>query len=162
MSEYNFNFFQIPHTGLADEVVIGDQQSRGSATRVSNFGALAYGVRDSLDYTKLTKGFKAKDELQNPDIPYFLPTGNGGNWGNAFNNPYALGSTTHKVRNDELYVMLLGSRRTSDVQQPGMDVMDTYLASDTTVSGMALNFPKEGYKSFGLRTGGPFEYRVSM
>lgn len=162
MSKYNFNFFQIPHTGVPCDGPLGDQQSRCADGKMSNFGALAYGVRDSLDYTKLTKGFKFKGELENPDIPYFLPTGNGGNWGNAINNPYVWGDTRHKVRNDELNVMLLGSRKTSDIEQPGMDVMDTNLVWDTTVSGMELNFPTEGYTSFGLRTGGPFEYRVSM
>ncbi len=162
MSKYNFSFFQIPHTGVSCEGPLGDQQTRCISGKISNFGALAYGLRDASDYTKLTKGFKSKDELQNPDIPYFLPTGNGGNWGNAVNNPYVWGGTTHKVRNDELAVMLLGSRKAMDVSQPKFDVMDTNLVWDTTVSGsdVPLNYPTEGYKEFGLRTGGPFAYTV--
>lgn len=161
MAMYNFNGFQIPHTGLSCEGPLGDQQSRCVDAKMSNFGALAYGIRSASDYTKLEKGFKSKGELENPTIPYFQPTGNGGNWSNAINNPYLVGSTTHKVRNDELAVMLLGSRNADSVSQPNFDVMDTNLVWDTTVSGVPLNFPTEGWKTFGGRVAGPFDYRVS-
>ncbi len=161
MGKYNFSFFQIPHTGVSCDGALGDQQTRCADGKMSSFGELSYNLRSSEDYTRFTKGFKSKDELQNPDIPYFLPTGNGGNVGNAINNPYVWGSTTHKARNDEFFIMLLGTRNQVSAEQPNFDVMDTNLAWDTTVSGMALNFPTEGYVSFGGRTGGPFEYRVS-
>jgi len=169
---YNFNAFQIPHTGLSCAGAVGDQQDRCADAKMSNFGALAYGIREASDYTKLTKGFAAKGELENPDIPYFLPTGNGGNWRNAINNPYVEGSTTHKVRNDELGIMLLGSRNTKSVDQPDFDVMATDLVNmsnigtttfsgTTTVSGLPLNYPTEGWNTFGGRVAGPFDYRVS-
>jgi hypothetical protein len=171
MSMYNFNAFQIPHTGLSCEGPLGDQQSRCVDAKMSNFGALAYGIREASDYTKLTKGFKSKGELENPEIPYFLPTGNGGNWRNAINNPYVVASTTHRVRNDELGVMTLGSRNTESVDQPDFDVMATDLvhmtvsgttvSGVTTVSGLPLNFPTEGWNTFGGRVAGPFDYRVS-
>lgn len=158
MAKYNFNFFQIPTTGVPENDIMGDQQTRSTDARLSNFGALAYGVRSSVDYTKLTNGFNI---VENPTIPYFLPTGDG-NFSNAVNNPYVVGSTVKRIRSDELDIMLLGSRKKDDVTLPGYDVMDTHLVADTTYSGVKLNFPTEGYKSFGLRTGGPFEYVVSM
>ncbi len=161
MSMYNFSFFQIPHTGLSCDGLHGDRRERCVDAKMSHFGDLAYGIRESSDYTRLSKGFKDKGELENPSIPYFLPTGNGGNWGNAINNPYVVSSTTHRVRNDELGVMLLGSRNTHSADQPTFDVMDTNLVWDTTVSGVALNFPTEGWKTFGGRVAGPFDYRVS-
>lgn len=161
MTTYNFSFFQIPHTGVSCDGALGDQQTRCAEAKISNFGALSYGLREASDYTKLGKGFKSKDELQNPDVPTFQPTGNGGNWGNAINNPYNVGSTTHKVRHDELAVMLLGSRNAMKVNQPSFDVMDTSLVWDTTVSGVPLNYPTEGWRTFGGRVAGPFDYQVS-
>lgn len=167
MGTYNFSFFQIPHAGIeATNNGIGAQMSRGSNERISNFGALSYGVRSSVDYTKVTTGFKSKDELQNPAIPAFYPTGNAGNWGGGgvVNNPYIVDSTTHKTRHDEFNVMTLGSRNSMGVEQPAFDTMDTSLVwntvSGTTVSGLAANFPTEGWKTFGGRTGGPFGYEV--
>jgi hypothetical protein len=165
MVMYNFNAFQIPHTGLSFDGALGDQQTRRADARMSNFGALSYGIREASDYTKLVEGFKSKDELQNPSVPTFLPTGNGGNWGNAINNPYVVGSTTHKMRTDEFSVMTLGSRNTKSASQPDFDVMGTDLVwmtvSGTTSSGVPLNFPTEGWNTFGGRVAGPFDYRVS-
>lgn len=169
MAKYNFNNFQIPQSGVSDDGPKGDQQSRGADSKLSNFGALAYGVRSAVDYTMLTHGFKAKDELQNPEVPAFYPTGNAGNWGGAVNNPYVAGSTVKHVRTDEFHVMGLGSRNTEGVAFPGTDVMDTTLVWNTTLSGLtasgvntasgvALNFPTEGWNTFGGRTGGPFNY----
>lgn len=163
MAKYNFNDFQIPHTGLDNQGPLGDQQTRVPEAMLSNFGALNYGNRDSSDYTQVAEGFKSKDEWQNPDVPLFQPTGNGGNVGNAVNNPFASGSSVHKVRADELAVMTLGSRKSMGIKQPMMDTMDTDLVWDTTISGTPnLNFPTEGYKFFGGRTGGPFAYSVGM
>lgn len=165
MGKYNFNNFQIPQTGLAEIGPTGDQQTRNADAKVSNFGALAYGVRNSGDYTKLTFGFKAKDELQNPEIPAFYPTGNAGNWGGAINNPYVVGSTVKRIRTDEFNIMGLGSRNSEGVERPTYDVMDTDLVWNTTMSGLtasgiALNFPTEGWTSFGGRTGGPYDYQA--
>jgi len=164
MTEYNFNNFQIPSTGPVYDGAVGDQQDRIIGSRMSNFGALDYGIRSASDYTKIVKGFKDKDELTNPSIPAFQPTGNGGNWGGgAINNPYIVGSTTHKTRSDEFFVTLLGSRNTHGASQPAFDVMSTDLVWYTTVSGsdVPLNFPTEGFKYFGNRVAGPFGYEVS-
>lgn len=167
MGKYNFNNFQIPHSGVPCEGADGDQQTRCADMRMSNFGDLSYNIRRSDDYTRFTMGFKNKDELQNPTVPYFTPTGNGGNWGNAVNNPYVWGSTTHRVRNEEFDIMTLGSRKSMEVSQPTFDVMDTHVVRNTTLSGLQgartipYNFPTEGFKDFGLRVAGPFNYRVS-
>ena len=165
MGRYNFNNFQIPQSGISTTGPTGDQQTRGADAKLSNFGALAYGVRNAVDYTMLTYGFKSKDELQNPDVPSFFPTGNAGNWGGAVNNPYVVGSTVKHIRNGEFNVMGLGSRNTEGVAFPKTDVMDTSLVWNTTMSGLtasgiALNFPSEGWSTFGGRTGGPYDYQA--
>lgn len=176
MGKYNFNNFQIPHSGIeAINLGLGSQMSRSSSERMSNFGALQYGVRVAGDYTKVA--FGANAFVQNPAIPAFFPTGNAGNWGGAINNPYLVGSTTHKVRHDEFNVMTLGSRVAKGVSQPKFDTMDTSLVWDTaagnisynttisgnggatTVSGSYVNFPSEGWSTFGGRTGGPYGYQ---
>lgn len=177
MGKYNYNFFQIPSTGIeATGQGLGNQISRVSSERISNFGALQFGVKNANDYTKTAFGENAF--VQNPTIPSFLPTGNAGNWGGAINNPYVVGSTINKVRHDEFNVMTLGSRNTQGVNQPKFDTMDTSLVWDTanghisynttisgnggatTVSGSYVNFPSEGWATFGGRTGGPYGYQL--
>jgi len=149
MAKYNNDFFQISHSGLDCVGASSDQQSRCVTMRMSNFGALAYGNRSSVDYTQIAKGFA--DKIENPDIPSFLQAA-------EYNeNPFVWGSTTHRVRNDELRIFELGARTMDGFHKPAADVMDTKLSKDTPKDGdMVLNWPKEGFKYFGGRTGGPF------
>ena len=149
MAKYNSDFFQISHSGL--DCVAGEtgQQGRCVTMRMSSFGALAYGAKSSVDYTRLLGTFKDKDELQNPDIPDDVQAAN------RIENPYVWGSTVKRSWNDELVIYELGSRTGSFVK-PGFDVMDTKLSKSTPKDGdMQLNWPKEGFKYFGVRTGGP-------
>lgn len=146
---YNFDGHQIAHTGV--DGGMGDkglQQDRWFGVKMSNFGALNYGTRSSDDYTKIVKGF-AKEE--NPVIASFTMAA-------EYNeNPFVWGSTVKRMRNDEFTVMSMGSRRTEDPDQPGFDVSDTNVAVDDGTNTPKL-FPSEGWRTLGLRTGGPFGY----
>ena len=156
MAKYNHSFFQIPQTGLECDWPSLDPQARCPEMRMSNFGALNYGVRCAIDYTKVASGFKAKDELQNPTIPSYSQEAE------YDRNPYVWGSTTKHIWNDELRIMTLGSRTMAGDRLPGMDVSDTKVAHSTPKDGnMSLNYPTEGYKPFGGRVAGPCGYRVS-
>lgn len=176
MGRYNYDFFQIPTTGInASGQGLGNQISRLTSERISNFGALKFGVKNAADYT--VTAFGASAFVQNPTIPSFLPSGDG-NWYGAVDNPYAVGSTVNRVRTDEFDIMTLGSRNTKGVTQPKFDTMDTNLVWDTanghisynttisgnggatTVSGSYVNFPSEGWATFGKRTGGPEGYQL--
>lgn len=157
MAKYNQSFFQIPATGLSDVWAgASNVQTRAITMRMSNFGDLNYGPRCSVDYTRTAHGFKNKDELQNPTVPSFAMEA-------EYNeNPFVWGSTVKRMRHDELRIMTLGSRFMDGAGKPRLDVMDTKLSHSTPKDGdMVLNWPSEGYKPFGGRTGGPFGYRVS-
>ncbi len=148
---YNFNFFQIPDVGVTNTYIgAGLQQHRDFGERISSFGALEYGIRDEDDYTKVSLGFKSKDELQNPTIPPFAMSGD------YDNNPFVWGSTVKRIRNDELTIMLLGSKNSFSASLPAMDVSDTKNSKGPFEK--PKNFPAEGWSSFGGRIGGPDGY----
>ena len=148
MADYNFDGFQIAHTGVTGGMTGGEQQDRCFGVRISNFGALNYGARSDGDYTKIVKGF-AKEE--NPVIPPFT-------MGAEYDeNPYLWGSTVKKMRNDEFTIMSMGSRRPVDPDQPGFDVSDTNASVDDGTN-TPKRFPSEGWHTLGGRTGGPFGY----
>jgi hypothetical protein len=154
MAKYNHNFFQVPHVGLSNTMEGGGQAYRDLNMKMSNFGALNYGLRSALDYTKTQKGFS--DKIENPAIPSFLQEAE------RNENPLVWGQTRKFVRNDELKIMTLGSRDMDGFSQPRFDVTDTNLSSSTPDDGsMPLNWPAEGFRHWGGRTGGPFNYQVS-
>ena len=150
---YNFEGFQIPHVGITGEMTGGvAAQSREFGSRMSNFGALVGGLRNSSDYTRTDLGFKDKGELENPTI---LESDSDA----AFNkNPFVWGSTVKLSRNDELRIMGMGARvGDSSHDAPKADVSDTNLAVDDGTNA-PKQFPMEGWHTFGGRRGGPFGY----
>lgn len=156
MGKFNHNFHQIPHTGLTQIRVGGAQQGRDADMKMSNWGALNYGLRRSNDYTKVQTGFS--DKIENPTIPSFLQAAE------RNENPLVWGGTRKFVRNDELKIMTLGARTMDGFSQPTFDVSDTNLSRSTpndADTDTPLNWPKEGYTPFGGRVAGPFGYRVS-
>lgn len=153
VSTYSFNNFQISAAGLGSNPTMGNQQTRESDNKLSSFGALSFGPKSTADYTKVEKGFKGKDEIQNPSVPEIRISGNG-NWVGSVSNPFLEGSTTKKLRDEAGFVMTFGTRTT----KPIVDVMDTFVAHDTTkltrIGFNALYFPDEGVKYFGTRASG--------
>jgi hypothetical protein len=160
MTTYNWDFFQIPHAGVAEPDLYGARSATGTqirrafGARISNFGAQDVTVRRSDDYTKTQLGFKNKGELENPRVTYGFGLNNDPT---ANHNPYVWGSTVKKVRADELTMQHMDSRNARDPQKPAMDVMDTKVVQ---ASGMAApkKYPTEGWKSFGGKYDGYAAY----
>ena len=156
MAKYNGPFTIIPQTGVDGSFssVFG-RQARSFDTKISSFGSLEFGVANSVDYTKLTFGFASKDNIQNPVVPSFSF------FSEYIRNPYLWGSTIIHSWHDEARVMTLGARTMDGDRLPMKDVMDTKASkSNPTDAGTILNWPMEGYRPLGGRTGGPFDYEV--
>jgi hypothetical protein len=153
MAVYNFDNFQINHTGLGDTMTGGiTAQGRNFGMRMSNFGALVGGVRSSADYTQTSLGFADKDTLMNPGVPPFVMEGD------YSENPFVWGSTVKRTRNDEFAIMGMGNRRSnSATDAPKFDVTDTRYSVDDGTN-VPKQFPAEGWSTFGGRTAGPFGY----
>lgn len=153
---FNFDFFQVAATGPEESDAVtpggaGSQMYRQFNIKMSNFGALNYGLRNADDYTKTALTYQAKDELMNPVVPSFAQDG-------EYNlNPFVWGSTVKRVRNDEFTVMGLGSRRGIGANIPSMDVMDTNEADASDFAAPRI-YPSEGWHYFGSRTAGPAGY----
>jgi len=159
---YNYDFFQIPHTGV-EEPDLESARSDANATlrqpfkmRLSNFGALNVGKRKSYDYTGTVLDFKFKDEMS--DI---VTTKSGIRDADVTDevtvifNPYVEGSTVKFVRDDQFIRMLMSTSCGYDLALPKYDVMDTKEATASgivTISGgLYLHWPSEGWHSFGGR-----------
>jgi len=162
MATYNWDFFQIPHVGVAQPDVQAQTRSsvgipirRQFGVKISNFGALDVSVRRSDDYTKtFTQGFKDKGNLENPKITY----GFGRNNDPMRNeNPFVWGSTVKRVRDDEMFKMNMDSRRSRGPVKPKMDVMDTKVVKADTMAA-PKKYPTEGWKSFGGKYDGYAAY----
>ena len=156
MAKYNGPFQTIPQTGVEGGFTSGfGRQARPFDTKLSGFGDLNFGVPNTVDYTKLTYGFASKDNTQNPIVPSFSF------FSEYIRNPYLVGSTIIRRWHDEARVMTLGARTMGGANLPMKDVMDTKASSkNPTDAGTILNWPMEGYKPLGGRTGGPFDYEV--
>jgi len=151
VGKYNFDMFQVPQDGVNGAWSQAEaQQSRRFDSRISNFGALKTGTRSSTDYTMIVNGFS--DAVQNPRIPESIKD----------ENPFVAGSAVKRIRNDEMMIMLLGSRSSINASLPNKDVMATNLTGTPSKDGtVPLNYPDEGYTPFGGRVAGPFNYRPS-
>lgn len=158
--EGEWNFYQIPHSGLAGietEQVRTDASNtfrRTSDEKLSNFGALWVGNRIAVgtDYTRTVLDFETKDVLGDWHAQT-RDTGVGSNVAgrdvNVDHNPYVLGSTVKKTRDDQFLRMGMDNNVTGNgVDQPSFDVMDT---NETKAAGMSRykNYPSEGWRSFG-------------
>ncbi len=178
-----WNGWQIPHTGVVESnlltisgVSTGQPRSdvftpirRALDMKMSNFGALNIGPRMSNDYSRTELTYITKDNLSNWKV---ITTDDGpgrlvGMRGtNVDVNPYLIGSTVKKFRDDQFFRMdmehpvtssgllnddslasLYPAGAVADIAKPMFDVMDTNLVH----SGMNQykNYPSEGYRSFG-------------
>ena len=149
---YNWDFFQIPHVGV-DSATLGPAvATRDLNSRMSNFGALNRGARMSGDYTRTVLDFKSKDELN--DWSYLSNTEQEAN---RDVNPYVLGSTVKRIRDDQF--TRTGMDNNTNAQNkggiPDFDVSSTDLVN----SGMAVpkKYPSEGWRSFG----GKYDFAVA-
>jgi len=172
MSEYDF--YQIDHVGVADTehvitIASGVQEvqtypiRRRLDEKVSYFGSNNVGARMESDLTRTDLGFQSKDELADRET-ITEDTGMGSNVAaraiTTDHNPYLIGSTIKKTRDDQAFKIGLGLATVSGVSidVPGFDVMDDNLidlTGMTIASGIGVvdlvgkNWPTEGFRSFG-------------
>lgn len=155
MSE--FNFYQIDATGVSEpdtEVArtdVGTVIRRALDSKISLFGTNNVGARMTTDYTRTDLSFQSKDELADYKVQT-ADTGIGQNISGrgivVDHNPYVLGSTIKKVRDDQFFRMSMSNDRGANVDAPKFDIMDTNLvdASDMVAG---KNWPSEGWRSYG-------------
>lgn len=163
--KFNFDFFQTPHVGVEDtEIVRTDVKvaiRRPADMKMSNFGACKVGARmgQGTDYTRINLGFKDKGESEDINV-ITEDTGIGQNVKlnniTVGHNPYVAGSSVKLTRDDQAFKMTMSNdAEGAQVNPPKFDVMDTKVSladgfdDVTTVSGMSLNWPSEGWRSFG-------------
>lgn len=167
---FNFDFFQVPHTGV-EEPELADQVRTDVSTtfrrplrmKLSNFGALNVGRRMDVDYTRTELTFESKDDLADVNV-ITEDTGVGSNvrlFGVTVNhNPLLVGSTVKYTRDDQFIRMGMSkdtgtSSATTQVDAPGFDVMDTNVATAegilATTNFDLKNWPTEGWYSFGKK-----------
>ena len=140
---FNFNFFQVAHSGVDSATKGVAVQTRDLDMKMSSFGAMNTGARMSSDYTRTSLDFKSKDELENPTLPSF--------WldADSIDNPLVLGSTVKYTRDDQFVRMGMSKSDGVGVDQPGFDVMDKKETTPGGTNAMIKNWPTEGYRSFG-------------
>lgn len=168
VEKFNFDFFQIPATGVEEPDLDAQTRTdvktsirRPSDMKVSNFGALAIGLRMTSDYTRTMLGFKDKGESEDW-AKITEDTGIGQNVGlrgtTVNHNPLVWGSTVKYTRDDQFVRMTMSKNTGStsaatQVDPPMFDVMDSKerTASGITASDNAQmkNWPSEGWRSFG-------------
>jgi hypothetical protein len=156
MATYNFDFFQIPHTGVDSTTKGIAAQTRDADMKISNFGALNVGLRMSTDYTRTVLDYKFKDESADWNV-LREDTSKGSNVaGRAVtidHNPLLVGSTVKYTRDDQFVRTDMYTSAGAEVKKPAYDVMDE---KQSTAAGIVndsdaiiKNWPSEGWRSFG-------------
>lgn len=155
---YSFDNFQIPQTGVAEPDLAEQTRSDASTPirravdmKISNFGALSVGAIMASDYTRVNLGFKAKDD--SADWSALKPEWQ---FAEMNENPLVVGSSVKYTRDDQFIRMGMSSIEGAQIDEPNFDVMDTNLttaegivAFTTSPAGVALNWPSEGFRTFG-------------
>jgi len=155
MSE--FDFYQIDHTGVNEPDRDTDARTnkavpirRALDEKISRFGSNAIGSRMGADYTRTSLDFESKDELLDHNI-LIVDSGMGQNVAGRSvtvnHNPYLLGSTVKKVRDEQAFRMGMSDNRGVSITEPKFDVSDTNTVRSGLVAGK--NWPSEGWRSFG-------------
>lgn len=155
-----YNFFQIDSTGVDEPDLTASGVARSDDSiairrtvdgKISDFGAGNVGARMASDLTRTVLDFESKDDLSDRAV-ITEDTGVGSNVPgrstNVDHNPYLIGSTVNKTRDEQSFRMGMSDNRGESIDTPNFDVMDN---NETTASGMAANknWPTEGYRSFG-------------
>jgi len=146
---FNWNKFQIPHTGVDSSTLGESVQTRDLHMRMSNFGALNVGARMDDDYSRTTLYFQSKDELMNPS-----------GWdqdADMNDNPLLEGSSLKYTRDDQFIRMTMDSSTGTFIDQPKADVMDQNVI-DAAGMEKPRNYPTEGWHSFGKKYDKPIPY----
>jgi len=150
---YNFDFFQIqPHT-VDDNWSAGNDAAslRQYDARLSNFNAMYRGARMATDRTRTTLDFAKQ---QNPKE--IVGVGFGTDPAEYNYNPYyPLGNSIKRYLNDEAHRMMIQhNAKTYSGAAHSIFHMDVSDMDEVTAAGIAagavfLNYPTEGWRSFG-------------
>ncbi len=150
-----YDFFQIPSTGVDSSTLGTPTQTRDVSMKISTFGAMNVGARDDNDYTKLTNAFESKDVSS--DWSAIVPSAHAQDAEHK-DNPLVWGTTTHRVRNDQFFRMGMANNSNADtVDQPSFDVSDRK-GSDASTT---VYLPREGWRSFGGKNDFAIAYQGS-
>jgi len=155
MSEYSF--YQIDATGVDEPDRDADARTdkavpirRAADAKISNFGSKNVGARMASDYTRTDLQFQSKDELADRTT-ITEDSGMGSNVQarsiSVIHNPYLIGSTVKRVRDEQAFRMGMSDNRGFSVDAPGFDVMDTNVINSGMTDGK--NWPEEGWRSYG-------------
>jgi hypothetical protein len=159
---FNFDFFQIPHTGVEEpdcEVprdLSSDQRPvirRALDSKISNFGALFVDARSTTDYTKTILYFANKDNSS--DVNMIKPEWQ---YAERNENPLICGSTVKYVRDDQFTRMGMSTSKGAQIDEPKFDVMDTKERTPGGTNYTLKNWPTEGWHSFGGKYDGYAAY----
>ena len=162
---YNYDWFQIAHTGVTGSEATKSAQTREFGSRMSNFGDLILKGRSSDDYTRTTLGFADKDNLSDWNAIKPLPHSQDAEHND---NPYLAGSSLKRIRDDQFVRMgmsmggntLGGLTAVEDgqIDAPKFDVSDTDVVSAAGMDS-GINYPTEGWRSFGGKYDKPVAYQ---
>jgi len=145
---YNFDFFQIQPHKVDDDWSTGNEAAslRQYDARISNFNAMYHGARMAADRTRTTLDFAKQ---QNPQER--VGVGFGTDWAEYNYNPYVLGDTIKRILNDQAHKMMMDHDTGVAHSIFHMDVsdMDEVTAAGIYAGQSFLNYPTEGWRSFG-------------
>lgn len=163
MAQYNFDNFQIPHTGVVETELAtqvrtdtGDKIRRSVSMKMSNFGASKVGDMMSSDYTRIVLSFANKDNSS--DWSSIVPVWQ---FAEKNENPLLVGETLKYTRDDQFIRMGMSKDSGASIDLPGFDVMDTNLVDAEAMvafdDAYLMNWPTEGFRTFGGKYDFPYE-----
>ena len=138
-----YDFFQIPRSGVDDTTLGIGTQTRSADMKLSDFNAMYVGLRRGTDYTKTTTGFAEKEKLSNwaAIVPEWQ-------FAERNENPYLEGSTVKRVRDDQFIRLGMAKDSGAFFSVPRADHSDTKQAE----ADVEVYMPVEGWRSFGVKT----------
>lgn len=167
---FNFDFYQIPHTGVKEPDLIDQVRfdphtttRRALDMKVSTWEDPKVGNRmpASQDYTRVNLGFKDKGESEDINV-ITADTGRGSNVQlrsvTVVLNPHVKGSSIKYTRDDQFIRMTMSKDtgtelEATQVDPPMFDVMDTNVATAEGIMAAEnhelKNWPSEGWRSYG-------------
>ena len=158
----NFDFYQIPQTGVVEPDLssaragVNTPIRRSSDMKISNFGALNVGNRLGSDYTRTdSAAFAAKGNSEDWNV-LTADTGIGSNVASRSSsvnhNPLLWGNSIKYTRDEQFIRMTMSNNEGTQVDGPKFDVMDSRERTAEGIAALGLsynNWPYEGWRSFG-------------
>lgn len=146
---YNFDFFQIEPHKVDDDWAVTGPDNRAYDARISNFNSMYRGARRSDDYTRTILSRWA-NYIENPQKA--VGVGFGTDPGEYIYNPYKLGETVKRMLDDQAFKMGIAGigvkhDDVSDMDEATAEGIKVFIDANLSF----LNFPTEGWSSFGKK-----------